>query len=172
MTINQEQKADIGNRYLEEINRRIAIRNKAKSELPQEVSMRRKEVIDNGNADIKSLGVDTGGFKLQEVEFNDYKDKTIDFICGKLRINGVPLAQCKNLDVLLRPQILAKKTRAAICQELEFLDDRKSGGSVGEFQSYVSRLVTLKKGESVPDGAFKRFIDDYLASKRNFTCSL
>lgn len=164
--LSQEQKTDIGNRFIDEINRRIKTRKEVQEKLNNE-------------------------FKEMQSNFEDRKKKFAEELVKKHNITGkVKEYQLWNsntrfkivtdsidMTIKIPESVFAKydtneitKKRRELCQEIEALHSLL--GCVGGFQSYFSRLFSPKsKTENILDSDLKPHIQGYIDLKRPFVCN-
>lgn len=165
--LSQEQKTDIGNRFINEINRRIKTRKelqeKANAEYRDLQSSFEQKKKDHADELIKKHNI-TG--KVKEFKISNYNGMfkiltdTIEFYVA------IPEAVFKKYDTT---EIV--KTRSALCHEIEFLHALL--GDVGGFQRYTSQLMCPKtKTEKILDTNLKPYIQSFIDLKRPVVCIL
>lgn len=182
MTFTSDQKADAGNAYITEIKRRIDVRSKAKALVPES----------KGVEEIKGTALPTV-VKLVKRLHREASDTIIRSMDTSLYRSGHPNARVVDVDYKINghmfsigidrkmvPEIAAydahnaevSEKKRALCAELEFLATTALAPSVvAGFQAHASRLISVGKGVVV-DKMAVALIDDFLTSRRGFTCAI
>lgn len=175
MAISQTQRADIGQRYLTEINRRIETRTARKAAIKDPLRPDSPEVVRQAVAEVKSLGFAFPGCVASGIDENNYgSNPTYDLeFTNSMELAGISQKKMPKTRALLAKDPKAAELKQKLCNELELLHKMKSGSNVGAFQSYISRLWSPgSQSELMGRPSFMGHLDAFLDSKRGFTCDL
>lgn len=170
MSITHEQKTEIGQTYLNEIARRIELRERAKKDLPPGVTDADKAAALTADLESRFPGITEVLGPVAKVT-SDYGPQatlksglTLD-LEQKVTMPGYKAVNAAN------DKLTAK--RQALCKELGFLYGLKDGSMVGAFQYYIARLWSpTSKSETLPRSTFVTHFEAFADSKRGFTCAL
>ena len=181
MPITSDQRAIIGNAYIAEIKRRIDVRSKSKALLPEPIlteGLRSSALpsieklirrINKNASDIVIVSVSTSlhchgpNESVVHVRFRDH-GKVLSVAFDRALVPEVAGVDQNNKD-------LAAK-RKALCVELEFLTTNAIAAScVAGFQAHASRLLSVAKDVD-PTRPALALVDDFLTSRRGFSCTL
>jgi len=181
MGITQDQKAEAGNSYITEIKRRIDVRSKAKALVP--------EPKDTDGLKLTAMPTVARLAKRLHRQASDIVIRSIDsalyrtgpnarVVDVEFKIEGQAFTAA--FDRKMIPEIIeyeAHNTKVSdqkkvLCAELEFLTTTALAPSVvAAFQSHAARLISAEKDAKVDKKAVA-LIDDFLTSRRGFTCTL
>ncbi len=177
MGFTQEQKANVGNNYLTEIKRRIAVRSASKAKLGAD-DADKIDLAPRALGLVKRMLKDVTAVSVRNKQASIYRTgPNATIVDMDVTAGGKTIAV--GLDCALFPELAAyqeakakrDKTKSELCAELEFLSLRAMNpGTASAFQQHAQRLMAVKPGESIK-GA-NDLIDDFLASRRGFTCTL
>lgn len=179
MPITHEQKADLGQRYVKEIKRRIAVRDKAmkvaswsvEDDEGEEVQTRQSPVDVIARTIAKKHKIPFVSCKIDSTWRGGKYHKTCK-IAGDGFELVVPFESYPALINAAEIKDSADKLRKDLCQELEFLHTASDAAHISAFQTYVSRVWAPRKDERLAEGQFGEFVNDYLLSKHTFVCKV
>ena len=179
MPITNDQKADIGRRYVAEIKRRTEVREKAKlrasftveDEDGEEIEVKESPVVAVAKQIAKKHGVPFETSGLGTCYRRNEQTRTLIIKGGGFSLE-VPVDAFPALVKAVKAKDDAEKLRKDLCSELSFLHGARDAAHISDFQTYVGRLWSPAKNERLPEGQFAEFVNDYLLSKHSFTCKL
>ncbi|HEX3140439.1 MAG TPA: hypothetical protein VHQ87_10305 [Rhizobacter sp.] len=177
MGFTQEQKAAVGNAYIAEIKRRIAVRKASKDKLAERV-LAEPDVTTAALRLVKRMFKEVEVVTVVNDDAHIYRHGPnahivdVKFVHeGKERSLGIDRGLFPVLNEHKAAKDKADKLKSDLCEELEFLSMRAMNpGTVSAFQQHAQRLMAVKPGESI-SGCLD-MIDDFLTSRRGFTCTL
>lgn len=176
MALTHEQKADVGVRFLANLNTRIATRATAKAAADQA----RAHTAKGRDAAIKKGAEEW--VKFRNLEGEKAMDVTEDSYYFEDRLQALRITTNKGqyyprtdqfpaLAVFDKQLKQANKLRQDLCEEIEFLSGLRN--HVAGFQAHVGRLwAPESKAVMIGDTPLKKHIEDYITSKRSVVCKV
>ncbi len=175
MTITHDQRADIGQRFLKEIDRRIEVRTAKKAAIKEPLQEDDPLVVRTALEEVLAMGFKLPNCKPSKVDVNRYGSRPsfdLEFV-GGMELGGISQAKMPKTAALLADRESSKTMKGKLCNELEFLHRLKGGSNVGAFQAYIGRLwCPSDRTEIVSASIFKAHFDAFCDSKRGFVCEL
>ncbi len=184
MPTTHEQKADIGQRYMAEIKRRIDVRNAAhKSAADQAAALSLQSSDGYGCPELEKIALKVakahrfatvGATIASEYRRGEHEDflHLYGRDGSKLRL---PIAKRPDLADIVKLQerrTELDKRRSDICDEIQILKGALAPAQVASFQAHASRLWAPNgKADTMPEALFKVTLDDFLTGKRPAVCA-
>jgi hypothetical protein len=181
MTPTQDQKVRCGELFTELIEARIKVREDAKDK-----AMAEKDGIvlnaTKGFGSLERIARAFGKrFNVQAVGANlteSYRShgayaKSLQIFFGHEEFIQVRADNIPEVVELKKRKDKAENLAGECCKELEFLNKIKAPARVGEFQAFAARMWSPKtKAEEIGATLLKKLAEQFIQSKRDYTCRI
>lgn len=169
MPITAEQKANIGQRYVELIKARIKTRSDSHT---------KRETKETWRLPLAALAARRFGYKADHVVSCDTTNEwngtervhRLQIALVDKVIISVPSADVPGFNEALKKAQEDSDLARELCQEIAFLTSRLS--DISAFQAYVGKLWAPANKSPISEATIKAMLEDFLTSKRPAVCKV